>query len=182
VEISEFKKHYPHGFLVPRVQNIFDNTLISTIRNALRECKKLGVAFTTDNILVKKIKANIRIIRKRSYDYHQEKIIIGRSGTSDIVFDHDDVSRNHAYIYCDIMNNKVYLIDNDSSNGTFINGEKITPRQPSILSDNDEIAFGRKARVIYLSPVGFYNLLHTMAATNEEAAGSSGVPVEESVR
>jgi hypothetical protein len=178
VDISEFKKRYPHGFLVPIVRDIFDNTLISTIHNVLNECKKLGISLTTEHIAMRRVKKNIRIIRKRNYNYHPEKILIGRSVTSDIVFDNEDVSRTHAYIYSDIINNEIYLVDNDSSNGSFLNRKRIIPHQPSILSDNDEIAFGREARVIYFSPTGFHNLLHTMATTTEESTGSSRAPVD----
>jgi len=182
VGISEFKKRYPHGFLVPILKDIYDNTLIATIQSVLKECKDLGIALTSDHIAMKRVKKNIRTIRKRNYNYHPEKIIIGRSVTSDIVFDNEDVSRTHAYMYFDIANNEGYLVDNDSSNGTVLNKNRITPRQPVILSDNDEIVFGREARVIYFSPAGFYNFLHTMATTNEEFTASSRVPVGKSSR
>jgi hypothetical protein len=180
VDVSEFKKHYPHGFLVPIVKDIYDNTLIATIQTVLKECKSLGIALTADHIAMRRVKKNIRIIRKRNYNYYPEKVIIGRSVTSDIVFDDEDVSRTHAYIYFDIANNEGYLVDNDSSNGTFLNKKRLTSGQPAVLSDNDEIAFGREAKVIYFCAAGFYNLLHTMAATNEEFAGSSRVPVGKS--
>jgi hypothetical protein len=175
VDLSEFKSHYPYGFLVPILKDLYDNTLIAIIQNVLKECRSLGISLTADHIAARKVKKNIRIIRKRNYSYYPEKIIIGRSVTSDIVFDNEDVSRTHAYIYCDIEKNECYLVDNGSSNGTFLNKKKIAPGQPSILSDNDEIAFSHEARVIYFSPAGFYNFLQTMAAKEDKVIGSSGI-------
>jgi len=182
VDIAEFKSHYPHGFLVPIVRDIYDNTLIASIRNVLKECRHLGISLTTDHLVMRKVRKNIRIIRKRNYNYHPEKIIIGRSVTSDIVFDNEDVSRMHAYIYFDIEKDECYLIDNGSSNGTFLNKKKITPNQPSKLSDNDQIAFGLESRVIYFSPAGFYNFLHTMALKYDEVTGSSGISISKELR
>jgi hypothetical protein len=179
VGISEFKSHYPYGFLVPIVRDLYDNTVITTIQTILEECHHLGISLTVDHIATRKVKKNIRIIRKRNYNYHPEKIIIGRSVTSDMVFDNEDVSRTHAYIYFDIEKDKGYLIDNGSSNGTCLNKKRITAGQPSILSDNDEIAFGREARVIYFSSAGFYSFLQTMAAKKDMATGSSGISATE---
>jgi len=175
VDISEFKSHYPYGFLVPIVKDLYDNTVITTIQTVLKECRHLGISLTVDHIATRKVKKNVKIIRKRNYNYHPEKIIIGRSVTSDIVFDNEDVSRTHAYIYFDIEKDEGYLIDNGSSNGTFLNKKRIASGQPSILSDNDEIAFGRETRVIYFSSAGFYSFLRTMAVKEDTVIGSSGI-------
>jgi hypothetical protein len=176
VGLSEFKSHYPYGFLVPIVKDIYDNTLISTVQSILKECKHLGISVTVDHIATRKVKKNIKIIRKRNYNYHPEKVIIGRSVTSDIILDNEDVSRTHAYIYCDIERNECYLVDNGSSNGTFLNKKKITPRTPSILSDNDEIAFAREARVVYFSSAGFYNFLQSLTVKEDKVIGPPGIP------
>jgi FHA domain/PilZ domain len=175
VDLTEFKSNYPYGFFVPILKDLYDNTLIAVIKNVLDECRNLGISLTEDHIAARKVKKNIRIIRKRNYNYHPEKIIIGRSVTSDIVFDNEDVSRTHAYVYCDMEKNECYLVDNGSANGTFLNKKRITPNQPSILSDNDEITFGPQARVIYFSPAGFYNFLQTMAAKEDKSIGSSRI-------
>lgn len=56
----------------------------------------------------------------------QSRKRIGRFGDSnDIVFSHSDVSGNHAYL---IKNKKgeILLVDNNSTNGTYVNGEKIS--------------------------------------------------------
>jgi len=177
LSIAEFKNHYPYGFLVPIVKDIYDNTLIATIQSVLKQCRHLGISLTVDHISTRKIKKTIRIIRKRNYNYHPEKIIVGRSVTSDIVFDNEDVSRTHAYIYSNIENYECYLVDTGSANGTFLNKKKIISGHPSLLSDNDEITFARQAKVIYFSAAGFYNVLRTMAVKEDEVIGSSAISV-----
>ena len=51
------------------------------------------------------------------------------------------VSRRHAQIY--FYNGELYLEDLDSSNGTLVNGEPLTPNLPHKLHDGDEILLGR---------------------------------------
>jgi len=50
------------------------------------------------------------------------------------------VSRRHAAVVS--FNNNVCLVDLNSSNGTFINGEKLRADSPQILRDEDELRFG----------------------------------------
>ncbi len=51
------------------------------------------------------------------------------------------VSRVHAAI--ERSEDTLLLVDMGSSNGTYLNGQRLTPNQPRILRDGDEIRFGR---------------------------------------
>ena len=51
------------------------------------------------------------------------------------------VSRRHASLA--LENNRLNLWDLGSSNGTFINGTRLTPHQPSPLRDGDEVRLGQ---------------------------------------
>lgn len=80
-----------------------------------------------------------------------DEILIGRSDPKfDQVPDLDlvpygaaeqGVSRRHAMIRRG--EDTLTLIDLDSTNGTFLNGQRLLPKQPRVLRDGDEIRLGR---------------------------------------
>jgi hypothetical protein len=66
------------------------------------------------------------------------EIIIGRSSDLDMVLVEDMVSRRHAKISS--TDSEVYIQDMGSTNGTFVNGEKIAGR--ALLHEGDRILVG----------------------------------------
>jgi pSer/pThr/pTyr-binding forkhead associated (FHA) protein len=72
----------------------------------------------------------------RVYEVAQAAIL-GRLDTSDIPVKDGKASREHAKIYK--QGEQFAIVDLNSSNGTFVNGEKITKR---ILKNGDEISIG----------------------------------------
>jgi predicted component of type VI protein secretion system len=79
------------------------------------------------------------------YDVPQAAIL-GRLETSDIPVKDGKASREHAKIYK--QGEQFAIVDLNSSNGTFVNGEKITKR---ILKNGDEIAIGM-VRLVFELP------------------------------
>jgi adenylate cyclase len=67
-------------------------------------------------------------------------LTVGRDRNSDIVLPDLHASRNHAMIRR-IGRGDYYLIDSGSSNGSFINQQRVTT--PRLLKDGDRIAMGR---------------------------------------
>ena len=57
------------------------------------------------------------------------------------------VSRLHAAIYR--SKHTLSLSDLGSSNGTFLNGERLRPQQTRVLRDGDEVRFGELAAKVY---------------------------------
>lgn len=51
------------------------------------------------------------------------------------------VSRRHAAIL--LAGNNLHLTDLDSSNGTFLNGQRLAPNRPYTLHDGDEVRLGQ---------------------------------------
>ena len=66
---------------------------------------------------------------------------IGSNSSNDITIQDAEVSSLHALILC--KKDKFIITDELSSNGTLINGEELTPRDPSDLNDGDEIRIGK---------------------------------------
>jgi hypothetical protein len=55
--------------------------------------------------------------------------------------DERGVSRHHAKLH--IKNNRLYIMDLGSTNGTFVGGQQLTPNQSVILHKGDEVLLGR---------------------------------------
>ncbi|MBI2913018.1 MAG: FHA domain-containing protein [Chloroflexi bacterium] len=67
-------------------------------------------------------------------------ITIGRSAGNDVTLDYPAVSRNHARIF---RADGGYVVEDvGSSNGTFLNGERVLPREPRPLRPGDTIRVG----------------------------------------
>src|SRR5687767_14430134 len=67
----------------------------------------------------------------------EREIVIGRSSDLDMVLVEDMVSRKHAKI--STLGNQIVIQDMGSTNGTFVNGEKI---KKSRLKEGDRILIG----------------------------------------
>ena len=62
------------------------------------------------------------------------------------------ISRRHAALR--VADHVVELIDLGSSNGTFVNGQRLNPHQPQVLRSGDEIGLGRmQLRIHFQQPV-----------------------------
>ena len=66
-------------------------------------------------------------------------ISIGRSDQNDIVLKDETVSAKHAQVYYDDLIKDVCILDNDSLNGMFIDGQ---PTRKNVLYDGVKIRFG----------------------------------------
>src|SRR4029079_3275259 len=90
------------------------------------------------------------------------EIIIGRSSDLDMVLVEDMVSRKHAKITTD--NHVVTIQDLGSTNGTFVNGEKV---RKADLKDGDRILIGTS--IIKIVFVDGENTSHIMSETEARA-------------
>ncbi len=76
----------------------------------------------------------------KSYDITDGFLTFGRGEKCNVRFAPDEriVSCNHAYI--EFLGDGYYLVDNNSTNGSFVNGERV---QKIRLNSGDKIGFGR---------------------------------------
>lgn len=77
-------------------------------------------------------------LKKGSLIHVRNSVTIGRKEDNAIVLSDSFVSSNHAKLY--IRNNEFYIEDLDSTNGTYINNNKVSGRVK--LRVNDEIKIG----------------------------------------
>jgi pSer/pThr/pTyr-binding forkhead associated (FHA) protein len=72
-----------------------------------------------------------------SYELFATPVTLGAAVGNDLSFDDDLVSRNHAVF--ERRGSAVELVDLNSENGTFVNGDRISRRR---LSKGDRVSLG----------------------------------------
>ena len=69
--------------------------------------------------------------------------IVGRDAKGAIIFENIlTVSRRHAKFVCDELG--CFVVDLNSTNGTYLNGEKIESEQEVAIKEGDEIGFSKR--------------------------------------
>lgn len=69
----------------------------------------------------------------------EDSLSVGRGGDNDVVLGSKQVSRNHAIL--SILDGQLYVKDLDSSNGTFINDQRIAGNESNQLQADDTLGF-----------------------------------------
>lgn len=110
-----------------------------------------------------------------------DRISMGRGSDADLRFDDDGLSRLHATIHRD--GEKVWILDENSTNGTFVNGEKVPPAGTP-LDDGDRVKIGHYTdlRIRFAQPQNEKTapaenkpLAQSAAAASSDASGSFGI-------
>lgn len=76
------------------------------------------------------------------------QVRLGRSDQNQITINDPSVSSRHAII--NMKSNALTVIDLNSTNGTYINGNRIPPRSATVLHENDQLILGQQAYVVRL--------------------------------
>lgn len=116
-------------------QKLIPNNLIKISLNdkvQLSSIDEIRLSLTVDNFADTKFKSDKNILSVLTY---KKSISIGRQESCDIVIPHKSVSRNHAELV-KTNDNKIYLVDLNSLNGTYVNGRKIHGKFQINESDN----------------------------------------------
>jgi DNA-binding winged helix-turn-helix (wHTH) protein len=131
------------------------NVLIGDLRRALGDAVKrpqfirtvhgVGYAFCGDAIELGEAPASARtpcwlVLGERTLPLADGENVIGRDPGCDVWLDAPGVSRRHAAIAINLVENRVLLRDLGSTNGTFLGRVRIT--EPAALSDGDAIKMG----------------------------------------
>ena len=91
------------------------------------------------------------------------RTLIGRSDMSDVVIDHQYISKHHAILVW--ADNEVMLLDLKSRNGTYVNSKRV---ERQILRDNDVLTLG-DYRIKVVLPVSAENALAAKLAAADTA-------------
>jgi hypothetical protein len=103
----------------------------------------------------------------KNFPLDQEEVLLGRDLANDIAIGDPEVSRRHARFF--VRDEDIYVEDLGSTNGTFLNGERIS--SPKQLRTGDVITFGENIVMVFEKTD--YDLDATMVASQ----GPQAVPV-----
>ncbi len=81
----------------------------------------------------------------RFWPLHQGRLVVGRSQAADaldIAIDHGATSARHAQLLTTAQPSRVSVQDLGSTNGTFVNDQRLTPGQAQMVTHGDRIRFG----------------------------------------
>lgn len=123
-----------------------DEAYETTLLNDFEETTLLDNNFEETTLLKNETIKNFHIIRLKTFEIitiNKPLFKIGKDAMEvDCFIDNPVISRKHAHIIFD--NNIIYLRDNNSTNGTFINGEKIKGDFEVQVNEGDIITLGNE--------------------------------------
>ncbi|MBN2544838.1 MAG: FHA domain-containing protein [Spirochaetes bacterium] len=86
-------------------------------------------------------------VRGQSKVLSNKAFSIGRDKSNQLIIADAKVSKFHAVV--SFENNTAYIKDTDSTNGTYLNNEKLIPRQKVKLNNGDKIKVGNTVIIYY---------------------------------
>lgn len=81
----------------------------------------------------------------KTFPLEQEEVLVGRDQVNEIVISDSEVSRRHARFM--MKEGRIYVEDLGSTNGTFLNGERIS--SPEQMRLGDAITLGEKIVLVF---------------------------------
>jgi pSer/pThr/pTyr-binding forkhead associated (FHA) protein len=69
-------------------------------------------------------------------------VTLGRTANNDISVDEPSISRFHAFFQVDEKTGVWHVVDAESFNGTWCEGNRLVPGKPAPLADNCQLKFG----------------------------------------
>jgi pSer/pThr/pTyr-binding forkhead associated (FHA) protein len=130
-------------------------------------------------LLEKTITGEVREIPLQVHEF-----LIGRGSDCDLCLHHSDVSRHHSLIH--VRRDEVILTDLGSSNGTFLNGQRVVSQ--AVLKTGDLLEIGSCAFYVDLGDQGNFNpfgdvdeLAQTTRTTPKELARQATIEAAQSI-
>jgi hypothetical protein len=81
------------------------------------------------------------------YPFEKSEMFVGRDLSNDIVINDPEISRRHARLFQ--QGNSYVLEDLGSTNGTFVNGQRLMG--PNVLRPGDTVTFGERMSLVFES-------------------------------
>lgn len=107
-----------------------------------------------------------------TFELKSQTVIIGRDSTADIIINDPEVSRNHCRL---ILDRSYYLQDLGSTNGTFIDGQRLGG-EPVRLANGQIIQLGSNVTLLHQEIETSESIVSTRIQTGGEEPAPAAVP------
>lgn len=149
--IEYFKTFFPEENMKPFYCDVISTDEEKLVLGGDSVTENSEHVMLNSNITMPLCSAILRLTIKNSDEmlqFHKDIVEVGRDKTCDLLLERKfAVARRHATFSYE--NDMWFLRDNFSSNGTWLNGEKIQPGKKYQLTANDEINFAMAESVIF---------------------------------
>ncbi len=102
--------------------------------------------------------ARVLFVSKENAHY-ASIVTLGRAPKSDVAINHASVSKFHCYFTHNARDDRWYLSDADSANGTYLNGRRLEANVKLPLEDGASLRFGLHVKACFFKPAAFYEYL-----------------------
>jgi adenylate cyclase len=107
-------------------------------------------------------------------------LVVGRAPTSDIAIFDPTISRRHAELH--VSETGVHVRDLSSSNGTFLNGERLEDGEAVAITPNDTVTFGKVPfRIHPVTPPVAYPQSSAVSTSGESSGGVASPPASATI-
>lgn len=96
------------------------------------------------------VPARVALVKKGAATLFPDMITIGRAPSNDIVLGYPTISKLHAYLKR--VGDAWWLFDQRSTNGTFVDGARVSPGGSRRLADGALVGLGPSLRLTFLLP------------------------------
>src|SRR5512139_320134 len=124
-----FVHRHPGGFFVEKTQRILDKDVIFQFSTKSFDDQELFDQLKEGLAQPDALEARVIELQKRRAGAVEDAITVGRSPQNDIVLYNRLISKNHAQLFISQDKRACHLLDLDSTNGTFLNENKLNPHE-----------------------------------------------------
>lgn len=159
---------YKHPFLVKVPREAVASKIAA--RTAYQERASLGVSRSTFR---PDPKCEVfKVVRKETGAFTSgDRAFLGRGDDCDIPIAASTISKHHAYLLAGQTAGAANLVEMTSTNGTFLNGKRLAPREQKPLVDGDLVSLGPDTHFAFFTPKGLFQ-----ACQETKSATSAGSP------
>ena len=148
---QSFLQKHPHPFLIELLTRKDDTGSFMYSTEMLTNPAVGGI-----RVLTKHSPQCAIPVKHRGPAPFEAMITVGRAPNNDIVLRDNSVSKLHAYFEVPKEDALYVLLDNNSKNGTFLNGQRLRPQEKYALEDGFVISFGARFSFVFRTAVSLH--------------------------